>query len=223
MHNAAACVAARALGSEVQVRGLGLPVVDLLAVHLRRARALIPRDAARRAHDIYRQAARPRDAHRAGRARLRRAREHGLEQLGEQKGPEAVCAHLQLVAVRVARARRRHHDACVVGQHVEALLAGLKLGCRAGDGGEVRKVELKEVHGAARRGRVRLERLESAGGLAGIATGDVNGRVGVVEDLRELKPDAGVAASDDVDLGVVLDVRGGFRVYPQEVRRTLPL
>lgn len=99
-------------------------------------------------------------------------------------------------------ALRREHDARIVRQHVQPLLLGHELVGALLDARQVREVQLQELDTAAVRLGL-LHGVDGLGGLIGAAAGDVDGRVGGVQQLDQLEADARVAARDDVDLGRV--------------------
>ena len=130
-------------------------------------------------------------------ARCGRGRDQVDELAGQGEMAEVVDAHLALEAVR--RARVRHgHDAGVVDEQVEALVA-LAEGVReAPDGVEAGQIELHEDGiGGGKLGPQRVERpLSPLGGAAG-----EHRRRALARQLpRRLETDAAVRARDDGDL-----------------------
>lgn len=103
--------------------------------------------------------------------------EHREKQLGQQRVPDVIGAELDLIAL-LSEAVRCHHDAGIVDQYVEALLARLERrggGCNRREG---RQVE-REVFNCGR-GACALKVGDGSGRFGGRARGEVDarGRVG---------------------------------------------
>nr|POE94673.1 hypothetical protein CFP56_16910 [Quercus suber] len=192
-------VAGREGARQQHVARLGLRVVlAAAAVHLGRAGLRVELDAAhRRGHGRERRG--PGHAHAARGRRRGRLLQQRRQVGGEEPGPEAVGAHLQLVALRGLGAERGRHDAGVVGEDIEALLPAEELVGGGADGGQVGEIELEVLEAAVGGGVEGAQGLDGGGALVRTAAGEVDGAVLGVEELGELEADAGVAAGDDED------------------------
>lgn len=125
--------------------------------------------------------------------------EEGSEKLCEEKGSNAVGAQLQLIALLCLGSLRGGHDARIVEEDVKLGLCGEELLGRAGDGGQVCEVQLQKLQGTIGRRVLLLDGVNGCAGLVLGASGDPDGRILAVEDLRNLLADACVCASDETD------------------------